>query len=493
MSTSCASSNEIIMNKHSMLLLVAGTIAAATAPAVATDLRPMVVTNLTGTLHIMQPIPCNGTINQTTPVTGGRLQLTPAEGLDVTSGKRFALTRADVFFANFSVTGSCAGISDTRSFTQVAVQLGHIASFTAVPAGADVFSVTIPRDDFSVYQSAFVNGVPESDLTTPSQDVTGTIDLANGVVSFLVTIPTRVRFQAGCVPEVGCAIDETKDGALTAIIAGTIAFPDTDADTVPDRTDNCRFVANPDQSPVATPAIAAAEDVTLASCVDHAIGFATAADRCDAEPVTVTNNAPATFVVGPNLVTWTAQDSQSRVATAGQTVTVVDTTAPIFTLVPPDVTVNNCGAVTLGAPAADDDCAGTPTFTNNAPAFFQVGATPVVWTARDASGNTTTATQMVTVNDQTLPAIACVPAGPPGGTFQVSTSDACAGAPTIRIGSYVLANGERIKIQETGTPGVRLINVVGSDLIRHFDVGKGEAVITATDTSGNVATVTCQY
>jgi hypothetical protein len=482
------------MNKYGMLLLVAASIAAATAPAPAdaTDLRAMIVTGLTGTLHIVQPIPCNNTVNQTTPVSGGRLQLTPAEGVDVAGGKRFALTRADVFFGNFSVSGSCLGISETRSFTQVAVQLGHIVSFTAVPAGADTFSVTIPRDDFSVYQTATVNGVLESDFTTPSQDVTGTIDLANGTVALQVRIPTRVRFQAGCVPEVGCVIDETKDGTLTANITGTIAFPDTDADTVPDRTDNCRFVANPDQSPVATPTIAAAEDVTLASCVDHAIGFAMAADRCDGGPVTVTNDAPGTFVVGPNLVTWTAQDMQSRVATAGQTVTIVDTTSPIFTLVPPDVSMNNCGTATLGAPAADDDCAGTPTFTNNAPALFQVGATPVTWTARDGSGNTTTATQMVTVNDLTLPAIACGPAGPPGGTFQVSTSDACAGAPTIRIGSYVLANGERIKIQETGTPGVRLINEVGTDLIRHFDVGKGEAVITATDASGNVATVACR-
>lgn len=475
-----------------MLLLIAAVIAgAAPTPADATDLRPMVVTNLAGTLRIVQGIPCNNTVDQTTPVAGGRLELTPAEGVDVTGGKRFALTRADVSFGNFSVSGSCLGFGETRSFTQVSVQLGHIVSFTAVPAGADTFAVTIPKDDFSLYQSAVVNGTLESDFTSPSQNVTGTIDLANGTVALQVVMATRVRFQAGCVPEVGCAINETRDGTLTANLTGTIVFPDTDADAVPDRTDNCRFVANPDQSPVATPAIAAAEDVTLSSCADRAIGFATAADRCDGGAVTVTNNAPGTFAVGPNLVTWTAQDTQSRVATASQTVTVVDTTVPIFTLVPPDISMNNCGAASLGTPAATDDCAGTPTFTNDAPAFFQVGATPVTWTARDASGNTSTATQMVTVNDLTLPAVACAPAGPPAGTFLVSTSDACAGAPTIRIGSYVLANGERIKIDETGQPGVRLINVIDPG-IRHFHVGKGEAVITATDASGNVATVICR-
>jgi hypothetical protein len=85
-----------------------------------------------------------------------------------------------------------------------------------------------------------------------------------------------------------------------------------------------------------------------------------------------------------------------------------------------------------------------------------------------------------------------VSAGPPDGMFQVSSSDACAGAPTIRLGSYVLADGERIKINETGQPGVHLINEISPDHIRHFQVGKGEAVITATDASGNVATATCR-
>jgi hypothetical protein len=71
----------------------------------------------------------------------------------------------------------------------------------------------------------------------------------------------------------------------------------------------------------------------------------------------------------------------------------------------------------------------------------------------------------------------------------VSSIDAC-GAPVIRLGSYVLANGEKIRINETGQPGVRLINVQNG--IRHFHVGKGQSVITATDGSGNVTSAVCQ-
>jgi hypothetical protein len=268
-------------------------------------------------------------------------------------------------------------------------------------------------------------------------------------------------------------------------------FPDSDHDGVPDRTDNCRFVPNADQAPVPTPVVAAPAGLTIASCADHQIGVATASDVCDGGPVTVTNNAPGTFAVGTNLVTWSGHDTKGRVGTATQNVKVVDTTPPIIASVPPDLTLNDCKAVDLGLPIATDDCAGPPSFTNNAPPKFLVGTTTVTWTAHDASGNTDTDTQHVTVHDMVPPAVACVPDGPPGGSFRVTGIDAC-GAPTIRLGSFVLANGERIKINETGQSGVRLINVIGPEHIRHFHVGKGQAVITATDGSGNVSSAVCR-
>jgi len=39
---------------------------------------------------------------------------------------------------------------------------------------------------------------------------------------------------------------------------------------------------------------------------------------------------------------------------------------------------------------------------------------------------------------------------------------------------------------------VHLINEVGPEHIKHFHVGKGEAVITATDGSGNVSSAICR-
>ena len=58
--------------------------------------------------------------------------------------------------------------------------------------------------------------------------------------------------------------------------------------------------------------------------------------------------------------------------------------------------------VNLGVPTFSDNCSGT-TITNDAPAVFTVGTTTVTWTATDASGNTATATQLITIEDHELP------------------------------------------------------------------------------------------
>ena len=60
------------------------------------------------------------------------------------------------------------------------------------------------------------------------------------------------------------------------------------------------------------------------------------------------------------------------------------------------------------------------------------------------------------------------------------------------VGSFVLANGETIKLTQTpGKSGVKFVNTMGPEQIRHFQVGPGEPVITATDGAGNNTSVTC--
>jgi hypothetical protein len=87
------------------------------------------------------------------------------------------------------------------------------------------------------------------------------------------------------------------------------------------------------------------------------------------------------------------------------------------------------------------------------------------------------------------PTTTCTSTRPPGNAFRVFTEDDP--APTLRLGTFVLANGEVFQLQQTGQPGVRLIRTSNSD-IRHFQVGPGEAFITATDLGGDVQVVPCR-
>jgi hypothetical protein len=483
--------------KPTKLMMLIGALAAAAFESAAAlhaagapPLQPMLVNGVTGSLRIQQSLPgtCDN-VDQNTPITSGRLELSPAEGIDVPGGKQLTLTRAVATFAPFTIERHCMAQDVVKNYSQVAVQLNRSAAFTAVATGPDTYAFTIPKASVEFFESSLINGEVQPGYMQPKEDVTGTIDLAQRIFSMQVRIATKVHIEFGCIPHVGCAINDDYGGTLTASFTGTIVLPDSDGDGVIDQSDNCRFYPNPDQSPVATPRVTAPAPVTLASCLDSAIGAASAADLCDARPLSVASNAPLQFAIGGNVVTWTAQDSKGRTGTAAQTVTVVDTTAPAFTFVPLDITRNNCGPVDLGTPAAADDCAGTPTFTNNAPAIFLKGVTAVTWTAKDVSGNQATAAQSVTVFDTVPPEISCVPTT--GSFYRVVAVDACLGAIDIRLGTHVLAPGEVIKIEETGSPGIRLVNVLGPGGERHFLVGRGEAVITAADDSGNVASTSC--
>ena len=56
----------------------------------------------------------------------------------------------------------------------------------------------------------------------------------------------------------------------------------------------------------------------------------------------------------------------------------------------------------------------------------------------------------------------------------------------------VVARAAERQLVPVGAPGVTLINDVSVNDVRHFHVGKGQNVITATDGSNNVTTVVCQ-
>src|SRR5690606_2323122 len=135
----------------------------------------------------------------------------------------------------------------------------------------------------------------------------------------------------------------------------------------------------------------------------------TASDNCSVL-LSSSHNSGDVFLVGTTTVTYTATDGAGNTATCSFNVTVVDTELPTITC-PADLTdvsadAGSCDAtgVNLGAPVVADNCIDF-TYTNDAPASFPVGTTVVTWTVTDASNNTATCTQNVTVVDTELPTI----------------------------------------------------------------------------------------
>lgn len=123
--------------------------------------------------------------------------------------------------------------------------------------------------------------------------------------------------------------------------------------------------------------------------------------------VSITNNAPAVFALGDNLVTWTAIDKAGNSATATQKVSIIDTTPPSI-IAPEEVQIeatselNN--VVELGEPTVSDFI-GIGSITNDAPDAFPVGETVVTWTATDLGGLSSKDTQIVRIVDTTPPKI----------------------------------------------------------------------------------------
>ena len=134
-----------------------------------------------------------------------------------------------------------------------------------------------------------------------------------------------------------------------------------------------------------------------------------ATDAADPSPE-VTAGA-SRVCLGPNVVVWTATDDSGNMASANQSVLVVDTTPPSITA-PSNKTIEaalRCIDVTrpeLGLPGVSDLVDTDPSVSYSPAGPYCLGETTVTWTATDFSGNVANATQSVVVQDAAPPWVA---------------------------------------------------------------------------------------
>ena len=189
------------------------------------------------------------------------------------------------------------------------------------------------------------------------------------------------------------------------------------------------------------------------------------------EVASVTNDAPQSFGFGDTTVTWTVTDTSGNSATSTQVVSVIDTTAPVITT-PSNIVQEATGktgtSLDIGK-AEVTDLIKVENITNDAPSSFPLGNTTVTWTATDESGNTSTATQIITIRDTTKPTITA-----PADITQEATS---ASENTVTLGDA--------KADDT----VSLVSVT-NDAPKTFPIGETTVTWTATDSSGNISNAT---
>ncbi|MBZ0206686.1 MAG: HYR domain-containing protein [Flavobacteriales bacterium] len=203
-----------------------------------------------------------------------------------------------------------------------------------------------------------------------------------------------------------------------------------------------------------------------ASSVD--LGAPVATDNCGLADLI--NDAPSIYPLGSTVVNWTAVDITGNTTTCTQTVTVIDNTPPTISC-PPNVQATTSTACTttgvnLGTPTVSDNCTGT-TVSNNAPAAFPIGITAVTWTATDASGNTASCTQTVTVSDQTDPVAICREA-------------------TVNVDSTGWVHVTAAMVDDGSTDNCALASMSVSPQAFNL-LGDHEVILTVTDAAGNSA------
>ena len=165
-----------------------------------------------------------------------------------------------------------------------------------------------------------------------------------------------------------------------------------------------------------------------------------------------TTTCPSAYIL---MRKWTAKDNCGNVTTATQIITVQDTTAPVFTFVPPDVTIGCKDPIPNGADAKATDNCGLDKIVQR----DDLARDPNVncsnrillrtFTAKDLCGNSSTAMQKITIRDTEAPIFTNVPQNmtvqcdkiPPLGAFTLTATDNCDANPIISDPVEKIVNG----------------------------------------------------
>jgi hypothetical protein len=430
------------------------------------------------------------------------LSFTPANNSTVASGGAVTTVTLsgtandDAGIKSVSVQGVAAPFAATGNGNQVSY-----SGSLDLTEGENFIEVVVT--DISNRSTTETHKVTVTDVDTTPPVITSPADitvnndpgLPTAVVNFASATATDNSGSATVTQTAGPA-----SGSAFALGTTTVSWTATDAagnsasaSTTVTVTDN--------EAPVVTApaAIAVNTDAGQPTAVVN-FSAATATDNVEVDSI-VQTAGPASgsaFALGTTTVSWTATDAAGNSASASTTITVVDNEKPVI-LVPSDVTEEATGTQTLVAigQATATDNVGVVSITSDAPATFGLGDTTVIWTATDGAGNSSSATQIVTVEDTTAPTSTfsqqVAELWPPNKKMVLVATlsdldDAVTANPDVNISitSNQGSSADWNVIRNGGTWSIELrADRLGNSTERIYNI-----TITVTDAAGNTATTT---
>ncbi|MBI3253906.1 MAG: HYR domain-containing protein, partial [Nitrosopumilales archaeon] len=346
---------------------------------------------------------------------------------------------------------------------------------------------------------------------------TQTITVVDTIPPVLSSLPDLVVESSNSKQTVELTMPEVKDtvGVLSLTNDAPEVFPLGDTvvtwtaiDVVKNSATTTQKVTVVDTIP---PTITAPNDVVVEATSFNEnvveLGEATVVDN--GKILSITNDAPISFSIGDTTITWMTSDEAGNIATATQKISVIDTTIP--QIISPEniifeATSIDENVVKLVAPTVID--VQPVIIANDAPLVFSLGDTIVTWMATDSSGNSVTATQIVTVvdttapkvtapNDVTVEAIAIVTWTVTDNYGNIITADqkvtvVDTTSPTIDTPKDLVVEASSLEenFVELGEPKIK--DIIGIESIANdapavFPLGMTTVTWTVTDTSGNTA------
>ncbi len=346
------------------------------------------------------------------------------------------------------------GMATTNDNCSTSITVDQAPTPGTTVSGVGTMTVTLTADDGNGNTATCSFSVNKQDNTPPSITCPSTQNLAldANCEASLPDYTSLATANDNCSVTIG----QSPAPGTTVSGVGTVTVTLT-ADDGNGNTATCSFSVNKqDNTPpsiTCPPTQTLTLSPTCSATLPNYTGLATTSDNC-ATTVTVTQAPPAGTTVsgvGPMTVTLTANDGNGNTATCTFIVNKVDNTPPVFTFVPANVTVQCNSIPAPGTPTATDAC-GPVTITYNGstttPGSCPDAQTIVhTWTAQDGSGNTATATRVVTVIDTQKPNFTSVPANvtvqcdniPPVGT--PTATDNCDNVVAITYIGQTTTNG----------------------------------------------------